>query len=486
MQVGGYWERPTGFTFEHCRALVEHMPTIQGIILRCQRQASLFLRTYERGRERYFEVRRSDDNDPGQGRRGKEEMALEQFLLHSGWERDPIRMARLGREPMTTTVSKAIRDLLTYGAWAMETVNVRNGRMIDGYHTIDASTIRLASEQGYNGDDEVIAVQVVNGSAVTAYTHNDLVYTLLDPRSDVRSGGYGYAPPEMLVKVATGWLNAMSYNIAGFDRNSIPKGLLTVIGSYDQKQAAAFKRQWNAMVSGIDNRWKLPVLFSDTKEGGAEFTKFGVEHDEMYFAKYLIWLQSLIALIYGMHPIVIHSESFSAGKSSLSGSDSTEALAESRDTGLEPRMNLIEDTFSNRILSRIHPDYVMRVQGLRPTDAAWDHEGMKLTMSVKQLKQRLGIEVLNQPWEDAPLNPNLQSIYTQQLQQEQQERAAAQQQQHALLNGGTNGAAANTDDNDPSQGGQQSAATDSGDQDAQGGQDRDRPDPETADRDTPQ
>lgn len=422
------------------------------MILRRQRQVSRFLRTWERGRDLYFEVRRSDDHNPGQGKRGKEEMALEQFILHSGWERNPIKMARLGREPLTATVVKGVRDLLTYGCWAIETVSTRNGRMIDGFNTIDTSTVRLASEQGYDGDDQVMAMQVVNGIPQTTYSYIDLVYTLLDPRSDVRCGGYGYALPEMLVKIATSWLNAMTYNLSGFDKNSIPKGLLTVIGSYDAKQSAAsFKRQWNAMVSGANNQWKLPVMFSDTKEGGAEFTKFGVEFDEMYFPKWMVWLTSLVALIYGMDPVELNSESFSAGKSSLSGSDREELLADARDTGLEPKMNLIEDTYTNGLLARIDPDYVMRFIGLHPADAEWDHEVWKLTPSVKQLKERQGIEVLGQQWEYAPINPSLQSVYTQQLQQEQQEHAAAQQQQ-ALQNGGTNGAPANTDDTDTSQG----------------------------------
>lgn len=168
--AGGYWERPGLFGFDHLRLLVENTPIIQGVILRRQRQVSRFLRTWERGRDLYFKVCRSDDHNPGQGKRGKEEMALEQFILHSGWERNPIKMARLGREPLTATVIKGVRDLLTYGCWAIETVSTPNGRMIDGFNTIDGSTVRLASEQGYDGDDQVMAVQVVNGLPQTTYS----------------------------------------------------------------------------------------------------------------------------------------------------------------------------------------------------------------------------------------------------------------------------------------------------------------------------
>lgn len=104
----------------------------------------------------------------------------------------------------------------------------------------------------------------------------------------------------------------------------------------------------------------------------------------------------------------------------MSGSDRAEALADARDTGLEPLLTLIEDTYTNGILARIDPDYILRFNGIRPTDMAWVHEVQKLTMSVRQLKERQGIELLGEAWKDAPLNLPLQSIYLQQLQAQQQ------------------------------------------------------------------
>lgn len=162
--AGGYWERPALHGFDHLRLLLENTSIIQGIILRRHRQVSRFLRTWERGRDLGSEVRRSDDQNSGQGKRGREEMVLEQFLLHSGWERHTVKMARTGREPITATGSKGINDLLTYGCWAIETIPPRNGKMLDGFVTIDASTVRLASEQGYDGDDRVMTVQVITES----------------------------------------------------------------------------------------------------------------------------------------------------------------------------------------------------------------------------------------------------------------------------------------------------------------------------------
>ncbi|MCS6291709.1 MAG: phage portal protein [Nitrospira sp.] len=470
LMAGGYWERPGSFGFEHCRLLVENTSLILGAIMRRDRQIKRFLRSYEKGRDLYYEVRKADTDTTGQGQRGREERALEQFIACSGWERRPHLMRDLGREPMKDTISKGVRDLLTYDAWAIETVSTRNGRMIDGFATIDAATVRLASEEGYDGDDKVIAIQLVNGIPRTTYTHHDLVYTMMNPRSDLRSGGYGYAPPEMIVRVVTGWLNAMSYNLAGFDRNSIPKGILTVVGSYDEKHKNAFKRAWNSMVKGVNNAWSLPVMFADNKDGGATFERFGADFNEMYFAKWMTWLTAIIALVYGMDPVELNSESFSSGHSSLSGSDRAEALADARDTGLEPLLTHIEDVYTTHLLGRIDPDFAMRFNGIRPVDTAWQHEAAKLVMSVKQMKEREGIELTGEAWENAPLNPSLQSIYLQQLQAEQ---AAQQQQAQAAGEGapGQPGDQPSEPGSDQGQGQDQQAgqpvATDSGPEDAQ-------------------
>lgn len=74
---GGYYERPSAFGFDHCRLLVEHTSVILGAILRRDRQVRRFLRSYERGRDLYYEVRKADAGHTGQGTRGREELALE-------------------------------------------------------------------------------------------------------------------------------------------------------------------------------------------------------------------------------------------------------------------------------------------------------------------------------------------------------------------------------------------------------------------------
>jgi hypothetical protein len=55
---------------------------------------------------------------------------------------------------------------------------------------------------------------------------------------------------------------------------------------------------------------------------------------------------------------------------------------------------------------------------------SWREE-LNLQPAVYKMKEREGIELTGEPWEDAPLNPSLQGIYLQQLQAQQ----VAEQQQ---------------------------------------------------------
>jgi len=133
----------------------------------------------------------------------------------------------------------------------------------------------------------------------------------------------------------------------------------------------------------------------------------------LYFAKWMVLLTSIVCSIYGMDPNEVYSEHFSAGKSSLSGSDAAERLAEARDTGLEPLMSYLEDTITNNILHRVaSSDYVFRFIGIQPTDKERQAKVQDAVMTVKQLAEEYGIKIdSTEEWINAPINPSLQSVY---------------------------------------------------------------------------
>jgi hypothetical protein len=332
---------------------------------------------------------------------------LSKWVQNCGWEWNPRARKKLKRDNFTQFMAKSVRDSLTFDACPIETEFKRNRDLgIDGFYAVDGSTVRLCTDEGYNGDDEIFAVQTVEGRLSTTYTLDQLVYEVRNPRTDVRLAGYGLGETELLVRVVTGFLNAMTYNLNGFDQNAIPKGILQITGDYNTEDLAGFKRYWNMMVKGINNAWTLPVLVSEDANSKVTFEKFNADYDEMMFSKWMTFLVSIMCAIYGMGPDEINFESFAASKSSLSGSDTESKLEDSKDKGLRPLMSFYETMISDFLIGEFGDKYCWRWVGLDEDDPkqAWEEEKLALTWG--ELRARRGDEVNPNPdLDNIPLNP---------------------------------------------------------------------------------
>ncbi len=196
------------------------------------------------------------------------------------------------------------------GLW-IELLCIAHESDLYGHLSINDKPMNTAQIARMVGETPAIVARLMQGRISTAYTFDELIYEPRNPQADVLSAGYGLAESELMIRVVTGFLNAMSYNIKGFDSNAIPKGMLHLTGNYDDRDIAAFKRYWNSMVRGVQNAWSLPVMVSKDQESKASFENFGVEFNEMYFSKWMTFLTSIICAIYGMSPAEINFDSFS-------------------------------------------------------------------------------------------------------------------------------------------------------------------------------
>lgn len=418
---GNWYERPNAFGFDAMRTMVHHTPLLNAIIMTRQRQIARFCRPNVHGRGEGFRIALKDPKaNPNETQEGSIKL-LQDFFMNCGWEKKARQRMRLKRDNFGMFVAKLTRETLTMDSMPIETEWKRDKSLgLDGLYAVDGSTIRLCTEQGYDGDDEIFALQVVQGQVRSAYTFDDLIYVPRNPRADVMAGGYGLSEVELLVRVVTGFLNAFSYNTGYFDKNAIPKGLLHLTGNYDERDMASFRRMWNAMVKGVNNAWALPVLVSKDQESKAAFENFGVEANEMMFAKWMTFLASVACAIYAINPTEINFEAFTAGTSSLSGDDTEEKLAHSTDKGLTPLLAYYEDVFSDYIVSEFGDEYVFRWTGLDDEDPAQVFERQKLVMTVNEMRALDNMDKLD-GWGDAPLNPSLMQAWMAQQQQGQED-----------------------------------------------------------------
>lgn len=412
--MGEWRERWAGLTFDMLRGMVDQTPVLSAVVMTRIRQVQRFLRPNNGGTGPGFQIALRDQSM----KMGKDEQQtvalLQNFFVNNGWENNPRRRARLKRDNLSSFMAKSVRDTLTLDSAPIETEYKRDKSLgMDGFYAVDGATIRLANEVGYQGDDEIFALQVVDGNIRALYTYDDLIYAPRNPRTDVLVGGYGMSETELLVRVVTGYLNAFTYNTSYFDKNSIPKGILHLAGNYDQNDLASFRRYWNAMVRGINNAWTLPVMVSKDMESKAEFQALGVDANEIMFAKWMTFLTSIICAIYGIAPDEINFESFTAGTSSLSGSDTEEKLVNSKDKGLRPLLSHYEDLFSDYIVADFGDKYCFRWTGLDEEDpeTRWDRE--KTTLTFNEARKARGLEEIKEDWADAPLYQPLIGVYMQ-------------------------------------------------------------------------
>ena len=407
---GDYWERPSGLSFDSLRLMVSQTPILNAVIMTRVRQVQRFCRIAESSNEMPgFEIRHVDRDHQLTKSEKDARNRLNRFMMNCGWEFKPRLRKALRRDAFGQFMARSVRDSLTMDSTGFELEWKRDMRQgMDGFYAVDGATIRLCTEEGYRSNDEIFALQLVQGQITTAYTHEDLVYECRNPRADVTVGGYGLSETELLIRVVTGYINALTYNIKGFDSNAIPKGMLHLTGNYDAKDLQAFKMYWNAMVKGINNAWSLPVMISKDQESKASFERFGIEFNDMYFSKWMTFLTSIICALYGMSPAEINFDSFSGGNSSpLSGSDTEEKLAASKDSGLRPLLAYYENTFSDFIIAEFSEDFVFRWTGLDPEDADQKQEMRKLVLTVNEVRAEEGYEAMDGPLGDAPINPSL-------------------------------------------------------------------------------
>lgn len=423
--MGDYWEKPGPLQFEAMRSMVEQTPILNAIVLTRIRQVSRFCAPPDDDGDPGFKICHVDREHKPTPEERQAMQQLTRFYQNCGWEFNPRKRRMLKRDSFSQFISKYVRDSLTMDSAAIETEYKRDRRRgIDGFYAVDGSTIRLCSETGYQGDDSIYALQVVQGRIRAAYTPHDLIYEPRNPRTDVRLAGYGLSETELLIRVVTGFLNAMTMNIKGFSENSIPRGILHLVGDFAQPELDAFKRYWNGMVRGVNNAWAMPVMAAKDPDSKAAFEKIDDGFNEMYFAKWMTFLTSIACAIYGIGPEEINFESFGASnRSALSGDDTSEKLANSKDKGFRPLMSHVQSVMSDFICTDFSENLCFRWTGLEEENGEQRFELRKTVLTVNELRVEEGYKPLETAWGNAPANPTLIGAW----QAEEQAKQQAQQ-----------------------------------------------------------
>lgn len=428
LDVQGYLPRP-GLSAEQLRSLVENDPVLNAIVLTRARQVSRLAVPRDNDRDLGFRVklrgkRRLEDNDIEYVQK------LEQYMMSCGTTFDFFEREALGRDDLITYLRKSTIDSLTLDAMPIEIIRTLNGEF-DGWVHVDGGTVFLCDEFGLGDNipapddvdeadlpdrEDVKAVEVIDGKVVTWYARDEMLYRVRNPRTLLNHRGYGLAEPELMVRVITGFLNGMTYNFKSYQENHIPPGFLTLYGDFDQEDLEDFRSEWSGYVSGIDNAWRLPVLVSQDKEAGAQYTTMQSSPQDMAFMKWLTFLISIQTSLYGINPEEIGFEGFSSRGSSLSDGSIESKLSNSQQLGLHPLLQHHQSEL-DLMLKLVEPNAQFVWTGFEDPKEVWERDKMVLTYG--ELRDRQGLEPLDDDTlNNAPVNPSMMSVYMQTLQQQ--------------------------------------------------------------------
>lgn len=425
----GYRNAPTYLTYDTLRQVSERDTFVAPIILTRIDQVNTFARPqpnkYSVGflvRPRFGDKLRLLSKSEGE-RRDR----LTTLLTNTG------REYNIGRDGLRQFLAKFVRDSLTYDQGTFESVRTRGGG-IHEFNAVDAATIRTATPRQMKGTpprladvkNDVRYVQVINSSITAEFTLDEMAFCVRNPRSNIKAYGYGLPEIETLITTITSHLWAEDWNRRMFSQGSTIKGILNIKGNLPANQFENFKRMWHSQVAGVQNAWKTPMLNSEE----VQWHPLQLSNTEMGYQMWVDYLCKLTTAIYRIDPSEINFDlRGGAGAAPVFMSTNEAQQKASKDRGLQPLLNFVEDALNRHVVWKVDPEFEVAFVGL---DAKTEEQALQLrqqqsstTYKLNEVRALDGLPPVE--YGDVVMNPTYIGYRMQMM----QAAAASQQQQQA-------------------------------------------------------
>ena len=377
----GYRTPPTYLTYDTLRQVGEKDTYVAPIILTRIDQVAAFARPQPNKYSVGFKIQpRYGDKKRllTQSERDRCE-EIQMTILNTG------REYNLGRDGFRQFIAKFIRDSLTYDQACFETVRTRGGGVFS-FNAVPSDTIRTATPKQMKGTPpkvnelrkEIRYVQIINSSITAEFTIDEMAFAIRNPRSHVKTYGYGLPEIETLMTTITSHLWAEEWNRKMFSQGSTVKGVLNVKGNVPPVQFEAFKRMWHSQVSGVQNAWKTPMLNSEE----IQWLPLQLSNTEMGYQMWMEYLCKITCALFRIDPAEINFDlRGGVGQQPVFMSTNEAQQKASKDRGLQPLMHFVEDTINRHIVWKIDPRFELVFAGL---DAKTEEQAQQLRMQQVQ------------------------------------------------------------------------------------------------------
>lgn len=371
--------------------------------------------------------------------------AITDFLLNCGAENSWTN------DDFDTFIRKIVDDSLTYDQMTFECIRNRRGKL-ERFMATDASTFRVAEsafDEDYNnqfftnrGADvwykrpadkskEVNGylpqyVQIYQNAVVNEFYPWELCFAVRNPTTSIYANGYGVSELEELINVITSMLWGDEYNRRFFSQGSAPKGLIRVKGGMSESAIQQFKQQWQAMINGVMNSWKTPVVQADV-----DWIDLQKNNRDMEYSSWMEYLIKLACAIYSIDPSEIGWDiSRSSGNGGLFEKSEAERIQNSKDKGLYPMLKFIQRKINKYIVEQINPDFEFAFMGLNGMTIE-----QELDMDIKKLSNFATLNETRQKYDLPPIKDYGDIVENSIFWQAMQAKQNQEQQQQMGANG---------------------------------------------------
>jgi uncharacterized protein YnzC (UPF0291/DUF896 family) len=380
-------------------------------------------------------------NDPttevGQGTQEEEEVKfLEDYICNTGSniDRDPD-----SKMDFDTFLKLVIRDRLTFGAAAVETIRDNLGR-IHSFVPAPTESIYYANKQlsadvvdqvvqanqmaykqalAYQQeekmetadnerernraeDEDYEFVQVLNGRVHQGFTKKEMLYKLGNPQNFITNNGYAIGELEFATLAVTAHLQAENYNKLFFTHGFASRGLLHIQGDVTPSTLKSFRSQWYAQVSGNANSWRTPIIagVDDVK-----WVDLAASNRDMEYSNYVDHIIRTLCALFAISPIEIGFDYLTKGQGTggLGQEDNETKLQQSQVRGLKPLLVWIETI--------INEDIIPNVDEKLAEKYSFEFVGLEAESKMEELERQLQESqvraTLNEIREESGLDPVL-------------------------------------------------------------------------------
>lgn len=412
-------------------------PIISTIIKTRKNQVADFAESQSNKYSNGFVIRKKGAEENKLSKEDKRSISqITDFLLNCGvngaWDTDDF----------DEFIRNMIDDSLTYDQMTFEVVRNRRGR-IEKFIATDAATHRIADtafrdnyqndfikrgasnrSQFFNTHMNIpdykgyspTHVQIYQNAVVNEYYPWELCFGVRNPSTSIYSNGYGLSELEELINVVTSMLWGDEYNRRFFSQGSAPKGLLRVKGNTNERALQQFKQQWQAMISGVMQSWKTPVVEADI-----DWIDLQKNNRDM---EYTAWMEYLIKLscgIYSIDPTEIGWDISKSGGGGMFEGSQEQRLMHSKDKGLYPLLKFLQRKINKYIISPLAPEFEFVFVGINgmtmEKELELDVKKAGSFTTINETREKWGLDAI----EHGDIIEN--SVYWQAVSAEQQRQA---------------------------------------------------------------